>query len=169
MNQQQIEIKDLFSAMCNSYLDMNFDEPIDVSSHGFEVLTQDEKGNHRWELIKKIVRKQSTDVYRINEFDLNVSPLHKFWAKVEDSQPHWIEASALTDCKNVKVLHQEKGWVTANVEHLNSETDILDIEVENSHSYFSNGILSHNTMYGDPTCVDPFTTKIKIRYKANIR
>jgi len=29
--------------------------------------------------------------------------------------------------------------------------DIADIEVEGEHSYLSNGILSHNTLYGDPS------------------
>lgn len=167
MNQQQISIADLFTDMGYSYYDMNFDEPINVESHGYEVLTQDYSGNRKWDLIKKIVRKSSTDTYRVEGFNLNVSPLHKFWACVDDSSPHWIEATALLDCKNVKLLHQDLGWVDAKILHLQEKTDILDIEVENSHSYFSNGILSHNTMYGDPTTTPggkaiPFHATIRI-------
>ena len=167
MNQQQISIADLFTDMGYSYYDMNFDEPINVESHGYEVLTQDYSGNRKWDLIKKIVRKSSTDTYRVEGFNLNVSPLHKFWACVDDSNPHWIEATALLDCKNVKLLHQDLGWVDAKILHLQEKTDILDIEVENSHSYFSNGILSHNTMYGDPTTTPggkaiPFHSSVRI-------
>ena len=167
MNQQQISIADLFTDMGYSYYDMNFDEPINVESHGYEVLTQDYSGNRKWDLIKKIVRKSSTDTYRVEGFNLNVSPLHKFWACVDDSNPHWIEATALLDCKNVKLLHQDLGWVDAKILHLQEKIDILDIEVENSHSYFSNGILSHNTMYGDPTTTPggkaiPFHSSVRI-------
>jgi RecA/RadA recombinase len=28
---------------------------------------------------------------------------------------------------------------------------------------------SIGVMYGDPTCVDPFTTRIKVRYQANLK
>lgn len=167
MNQQQISIADLFTDMGYSYYDMNFDEPINVESHGYEVLTQDSSGNRKWDLIKNIVRKSSTDTYRVEGFNLNVSPLHKFWACVDDSNPHWVEATALLDCKNVKLLHQDLGWVDSKILHLQEKTDILDIEVENSHSYFSNGILSHNTMYGDPTTTPggkaiPFHSSVRI-------
>jgi hypothetical protein len=86
---------------------------------------------------------------------------------VDDSNPHWVEATALLDCKNVKLLHQDLGWVDSKILHLQEKTDILDIEVENSHSYFSNGILSHNTMYGDPTTTPggkaiPFHASVRI-------
>jgi len=39
--------------------------------------------------------------------------------------------------------------------------------MEMSHSYFSNKVLSHNTMHGDPTCVEPQSTKIKIKFPEN--
>ncbi len=166
-NQEQISISKLFESMGSFYEEMPFDEPVNVENHGYEVFTQDSYGNKGWELIKNIVRKSCTDIYRIEEFDLNVSPLHRFWVCVGGSKPHWVEAIALVDCENVQFFHQDLGWTYAKIVHLNQQTDILDIEVENSHSYFSNGILSHNTMYGDPTVTPggkaiPFHSSVRI-------
>ena len=54
------------------------------------------------------------------------------------------------------------------MENTEENTEILDLEVEDEHSYLSNGIVSHNTMYGDPTTTPggkalPYASSVRIK------
>ena len=162
----EITFNDLFKSMGYDPQLMEINKSIDVSQHGYE--TKSLKDNKPvWSLIKSIIKKESTDTYHVSQFNLNVSPLHLFYVKVDGSEPHWVEATALTDCNNVQAYHESVGWTPIDVVwHQNQKTDILDIEVEDTHSYFSNGILSHNTMHGDP---DVTPGGKSIPYHASIR
>lgn len=167
-NEQILTMKNLFEEMGHPYQSLLIDSPVDVSELGFEVKSMNQKGEPTWELIKNIVRKESTHSYKVPEFDLVVSPLHKFWAKISDSEPHWVEATGLVDCSKIELFHETQGWVRAHVEYSEIETDILDIEVENSQCYYSNGVLSHNTMHGDPDITPggksiPYHATLRIR------
>ena len=64
--------------------------------------------------------------------------------------------------------HESKKSVDAECVQLAETVDILDIEVEDTHKYYSNGILSHNTMHGDPYVTPggkgiPFGASVRIR------
>lgn len=161
-------MKNLFDEMGYPYQTLGYDTPIDVSSLGYEIKSLNSKGEISWELIKNIVKKESTHSYVIPEFNLIVSPLHKFWARICGSEPHWVEATALIDCDNVQLFHENDGWINVHAEHHEDVTEILDIEVENSQCYFSNGLLSHNTMHGDPDITPggksiPYHATLRIR------
>jgi hypothetical protein len=168
MIETQTTIKELFTSLGYDYLTMDVNKSIDVSHLGYEVKTS-KNGNEVWSLIKSIIRKESTDVYHVPQFDLNVSPLHLFFAKVDGSEPHWIEATALIDCDHVELYHESDGWVPCQVVwQKDKKIDILDIEVEGTNSYFSNGILSHNTMHGDPDVTPggksiPYHSSVRIK------
>lgn len=159
-------IKQLFEEKFNlNVVDMEINNPIDVSQYGYEVLSYDKDKKNVWSLITKVVKKESTNAYLVSGYDLKVSPLHLFYAKFEGSNPSWIESIALSKHENVMLLHNEYGWIKTKIEKTDEVIEILDIEVEGTNCWFSNGLLSHNTMFGDPTCLDPYTTKVKIRYK----
>jgi len=168
MTENQTTIKELFSTLGYDYLTMDVNKSIDVSHLGYEVKTS-KNGEPAWSLVKSIIRKDSTDAYYVPQFDLSVSPLHIFFAKVDSSEPHWIEATALIDCENVELYHESGEWVPAQVLwQKGRRIDILDIEVEGTHSYFSNEVLSHNTMHGDPLTTPggraiPFHSSVRIR------
>jgi hypothetical protein len=168
MIETQTTIKELFASLGYDYLTMDVNKSIDVSHLGYEVKTS-KKGELAWSLVKSIIRKESTDAYYVPQFDLSVSPLHLFFAKVDGSEPHWIEATALIDCNYVELYHESDGWVPCQVIwQQNRKIDILDIEVEETNSYFSNGVLSHNTMHGDPLTTPggraiPFHSSVRIR------
>jgi len=168
MTENQTTIKELFSTLGYDYLTMDINKSIDVSHLGYEVKTS-KNGDSTWSLVKSIIRKESTDAYYVPQFDLSVSPLHLFFAKVDGSEPHWIEATALIDCEKIELYHESGEWVPAHVLwQKNRKIDILDIEVEGTNSYFSNGVLSHNTMHGDPTTTPggraiPFHSSVRIR------
>lgn len=164
----EIKIKDLFSEMNYDFRTMEINKSYDVSHLGYEVQTLN-AGKVDWALISRIIRKESTNAYYVPQFDLAVSPMHQFFAKVEGSEPHWVEATALIDCENVELFHINDGWVPAHVLwNQDEDIEILDIEVEGTHSYFSNGVLSHNTMHGDPLVSPggkslPFASSVRIR------
>lgn len=166
MIELQTTIKELFDTLGHDYMTMEVNKSIDVSHLGYEVKTSKD-GEISWGLVKSIIKKESTDAYYVPQFDLSVSPLHLFFAKVEGSEPHWIEATALIDCNNVELYHESEGWVSSNIVwQKNRKIEILDIEVDEAHSYFSNGVLSHNTMHGDP---DVTPGGKSIPYHASIR
>lgn len=168
INENQTTISNLFDLLGYDYLEMEPNTSYDVSQQGYEIKSL--AGNEStWSLIKKIVRKESTDAYHVPQYDLNVSPLHRFFVKINGSEPHWAEATALVDCENVEFFHEDRGWELADVVWKKGQKiDILDLEVEGTHSYFSNGVLSHNTMHGDPITTPggkaiPFHASVRIR------
>jgi hypothetical protein len=166
--ENELTLEQLFTEMNHPWQEMPSNTSIDVSSLGYEVKSRKSSGEESWELIKRIVKKQQTDSYVIPEFSLTVSPMHRFWVKISDSNPHWVEAAGLVDCSDVKMFHERLGWVNAHVKHEQIPTDILDIEVENTNCYYTNGILSHNTMHGDPQVTPggkaiPFHASVRIR------
>lgn len=137
-------------------------------NENWEILTRDSDGQDAWCRVTHLVRKEATVPIVVQYMDtqLLVSPEHKFFTRVSGVDD-WIEAIDLIEESNVFLLHQTHGWISAYMSAGSEEIEILDMTVEGAESYYSNGVLSHNTMYGDPTCVDPFTTKIKIRYDEN--
>lgn len=85
-----------------------------------------------------------------NGVSLTVSPIHRIWVKNNVFGPHWKRASEL-DLVNDLVMFQQSSdegsaiWlpVTSLVE---TKADFYDLTVETDHSYWSNGIISHNTL-----------------------
>lgn len=173
--EQTVTIKTLFEILGYPYESLNDNVSIDVSHLGYEVKTRNlDTSIDTWELIKRIVKKQETDTYYIPQFDLSVSPMHKFWAKVKKSNPCWMDALTLSKLDNIELFHESQGWIFVDVNHINKKTHILDIEVDKTSCYYSNGILSHNTMHGDPQITPggkaiPFHSTIRIRLSSGLQ
>lgn len=138
-------IAKMFEDMGYDYRNMEVGIPVDVTNLNYEVLSL----NDEWVKVKKIIRKPPAPSIFVKEFDLRVSPDHLFYAKFKDSDPHWVEAIALVD-EEAQLLNAVNEWVDATLIEEETEIDILDVEVE-GQKYVTNGIVSHNTMYGDPS------------------
>lgn len=133
---------------------MEFDNPIDVSKFDIEILSYDKNSREKvFRRINKIVRKHSSIKYLvIGELNqLECSGDHKV-AVVNDNMEILY--------KEVCTIHGKFIGINSNCEFkefeivkTEEELDILDLEVEDTNCYFSNGILSHNTMYGNPETV----------------
>ena len=168
--ERSIQIGTFFENLLNLNLEeMVFDQPVDVK--GYEIRSWNLSTNkEEWCQIKRAVRKQDVVpwiVYLEDGGQLSVSPEHRFWAKTEGGNPRWVEAETLGLSDAVFELFGRDGWVTATFVRGKQPIKILDIEVDETHAYFSNGVLSHNTMYGDPMTTSgglalPFHASVRI-------
>jgi len=139
---------------------------------GWEILTHTPEGND-WRKVTHLVRKEPCVpvIVKFNNTQLLVSPEHRFWVSCGGAEC-WVEAVDLVEEKSeVRLLHENGEWVVATFEAGTHEIDILDITVDEVESYFSDGVLSHNTMYGDPTAVPggnaiPFHASVRIKLGA---
>lgn len=132
--------------------DMSVGQPINVS--GFQIRSWNLLTNkEEWCEIKRAVRKEDVVPWEIaleNGQKLSVSPEHRLWAQTDEGEAHWVEAETLGLADANFKLFGRDGWMLARFTKGKHAIKILDIEVEGTHAYFSNGILSHNTIYGDP-------------------
>jgi len=162
----QNTMRSLFSQLGFEFDKMQFNQPIDVRHLGYEVKTLNAKtGKEEWNLVLNIVRKQQAEhmIVSSNGRSLSCSPDHKIFVKSKESDTaKYKEVGLLKNTFTSHVVLTDSGWREFVIESKDELTEIADIEVEGEHSYLSNGILSHNTLYGDPSCVSP-DTKIKIR------
>ena len=84
MNENTLTIKQLFSTLGYDFLTMEINKPIDVSHLGYQIKSL-KNDSITWSSINKIIRKEQTDAYHVPQFNLDVSPLHLFYAKVANS------------------------------------------------------------------------------------
>jgi len=162
------KIAEFFSDVGFDYKEMEVNKFYPIN--GWEILTHSKNGNV-WKNVTHIVRKESCVpvVVEICNSKICVSPEHRFWVKTASAES-WIEAIDLVEENDdIYLFHETAGWVPATFTAGDKEIDILDMSVEDAESYYSNGVLSHNTMYGDPMTVPggmaiPFhaTTRIKL-------
>jgi len=138
----------------------------------WEILTRNSSGENTWRRVTHLVRKESTVPILVSYFDkeLSVSPEHKFFTRISGVES-WVEAIDLLEEDDVFFLHESGEWVSAMLTAGNEEVDILDMSVADVESYYSGGLLSHNTMYGDPTVTPgglaiPFHSSVRIKLGA---
>ena len=148
-----MRIKELFEDLGHNYESMPIDIPVDVSDRGYEVKSWNpDSGEFEWSLLKKIVRKSPSEAYQVSSAAGNFlsSKDHMVWSRIEEGEPGWAFVDELvgTSCE---VLTDSLGMIPASVTRTKQTIDVLDIEIDKNNSYVSNGIVSHNTMYGDPT------------------
>jgi hypothetical protein len=149
MKEERMTMKDLFIAMGHHPDEMYDDVPVEVYGEGWEIQSYDTTNDMNvWAPITRIVKKPMTSAYRVD--DLYVTPEHKFWATVDDYVAWWWSAEDLAGKEEVWLFHQDEGWILKEVIKTDEVIDVLDVEVDGTSSYFSNGFLSHNTLYGDP-------------------
>jgi len=161
-------MKQLFTDMGLNIERMGYNEPVPVS--GWEIQTVDDTGTPVWKNILHAVRKPNAEHMRVTSENGNVldcSPEHRIFVKDTRTKAEaFREVWQLRKCFQFFQVRTEAGWETFQVEHLSDEIEVLDVEVEGTHHYLSNGIVSHNTMYGDPS-----TTPggMAIPYHASVR
>lgn len=148
---------------------MEINIPYDVD--GLEILSY-EDGQPAFKKVKKVVKKNSADAYRVQTKSgegFMCSPEHRVFCKFSPEEaPEYRYAADLVEVETLYLLTQENGWQPGEVYNTFGSTEILDLEVEGTNSYYSNGILSHNTMFGDPTITPggkalPFYASIRVR------
>lgn len=136
-------------------------ESINVEKFGKKIRSFNPKTKkEEFNLIKNIVRKPNSKAYLVkcNGKEFECSADHKVAVKFEKDLPDFTYMTVSQLKKTgYYYMYNDGLWESATVKSLNKEIPILDIEVENTHNYFANGILSHNTMFGNPECVTPDT------------
>lgn len=173
-NQERVgTMRSFFKEAGHQFSTMKIGVPIDVSGWEVKTLLSDEENFSEvaWKPVVRIVRKPSAPRVCITTrsgFSIDCSPDHKVFVRGEDYivGAHFVEAAVVYKTVKVVPLYIKTlaGWESFTIKSSLEDIEIADIEVEGEHSYLSNGILSHNTLYGDPTCVSPKTV-VKIRRK----
>ncbi len=135
------------------WINMVINEPIDVSSFNRKIKTYSSiNNNSTFSRVLKIIRKNDVNaflVYNGND-SFECSDDHKIAVKFSlDKDYTFMEVSKLKG-KIFYIFDASSGWVRGFVKKLNKMIPILDFEVEDDHTYYSNGILSHNTIFGNP-------------------
>lgn len=132
---------------------MKVGNPVDVSSKNVRIKAFDhEKGEGVYKRVLTLIRKPDSEAYQLrvegnNSFRGAAS--HKVWAKLHlSSEPTYLELKTLL--KRDFYTFKEGQWVASSVRRTGETTPVLDFEVEDTHNYFSDDVLSHNTMYGNP-------------------
>ncbi len=131
-------------------------EAINVEKFGKKIRSFNPKTKkEEFNLIKNIIRKPNSKAYMVkcNGKEFECSADHKVAIKFDKDLPDftYMTVSQLKKTGNY-FMYNDGNWEAATVKSLDKEIPILDIEVENTHNYFANGILSHNTVYGSPEC-----------------
>ena len=119
----------------------------------------------RMQRVTQLVRKQNSPVYKVyaqyKDYDqpeflaFKGTPQHKIFAQTVNKKYNWYSLAEVATWlglgTRVKVIYSEHaGGIPGEIdisrmEYVPEPQPILDMEVEGTHTYFANGILSHNT------------------------
>lgn len=170
---KQTTIAELFLELGYDYNFMKENESIDVSDKNYYVKSYNQSKNEIEEnLITRIVRKSDSKAFTVkikDEDSFRVSENHKLLISWENSidKFHYLDVGILNRLKkSFYVLNKNKRLKVASIEKTNDIIPILDIEVESNHNYFSNNIVSHNTLFGSPEVT---TSGNALKFYASIR
>lgn len=140
---------------------MDIGETIDVSHFNKEVESYShEEEKKTFNKILAIVRKPDSKEYIIetNKDRISCSSDHKVAVKTDfNKQDYTYMTASVLKGKSFFVLNSDNNWVKGSCYLTKNIIPILDFMVETNHNYFSENILSHNTIYGNPECVTPDT------------
>jgi len=164
------KISNFFRSLGYEYHDMEIGKfyPIDE----WEILSRNLDGDNCWKKVTHIVRKESCVpiIVSFSGKTLYVSPEHVFWTKIGETEG-WLEALDLVEETGISLLQECGDWVSATFLAGDDEIEILDLAVEDTSCYFSEGVLSHNTMFGDPMVTSggkaiPYHSSVRIKLGA---
>jgi len=162
---------------------MEYDIPIDISDKNVKIKSVGGK----FELVSKIVKKKNTGAYIVlykygNSYrSLICSKNHCIAVYLDNNDKYiWLEVGELA-----KLIKVNKNLKISLVSDINNDTptnlldlvessikeDLFDIEVPSERSYFSNGILNHNSMYGPKETTSggnalAYYAHVRVRWKA---
>lgn len=156
---QEYRMEELFSMLGYDHTTLTVNEPVDVIHKNAEVLSINlSTGQKEWKRINKIVRKEATNGYliRSSNSDQSLSLLcsgeHRIAVAPAPTLDKiiFLEVATLFTTKYQYLAYTLDGFVNIVIQKLDKTIEILDIEVDETHSYFTDGFLSHNTFYGNP-------------------
>jgi hypothetical protein len=96
-------------------------------------------------VINGLLTKENADVIKLTieengvEYTVTSTDDHRFYTKNRG----WVEAKDLTEDDDIQI-YQNKAGKLIKKEYLEQKMDVYDIEVEDNHNFFANGILAHN-------------------------
>lgn len=168
---QTATVKQMFKDMGYEFEIMPIGVFQDVSDKQFKIKTLDSSGTEVWKLITKIVRKPSALKMEVRTTNnkLFCSPDHKVLVKNNQTNASFYEEIAvLLGNESSFKIRSKQGWEEFYIVQHKDNLPIADFEVEEEHSYLSDGLMSHNTIYGDPTTVPggkalPYNASIRIK------
>jgi protein RecA len=148
----RIQFAELFNLGGIDYHALSPGESVDISDKDVFVKSLNEKTNAiENKKVLSLVRKEDTPVVKITDHEGNLlfscSPAHKIKA-MRDNLPALEWQAVGFQNKTFWVESEEKKLVCVKAVPLGDVRPILDLEVEDNHNYYANGILSHNTTPG---------------------
>jgi hypothetical protein len=155
---QTNNFKDFFLMAFNvSCEEMVVDNPIDVRHKQIGVLSYNEKTKtNEKKLVEYIVRKKNSRIYKVyvgNEA-IEVTADHMFFVTYSAvNQPLYLTTKDMMTISKKYDLHLLEAITQtfvqiSKIEKTKVVAPIYDIQVEGNENYYSNGYLSHNSMYG---------------------
>lgn len=167
-------LRELFGDMGHDFETMPINEPISLDGK-WKVLSCDlSTGELVRRPITRIVKKELSECFRLIDDDGNLvtnsSGDHRYYVSIDNGTPQWRFAHELVG-RQFFVMTDRLAWDLMTVIKSDEVIQIADIEVADTHSYFSNGVLSHNTMYGDNQVPSggkaiPFHASVRIKLGA---
>ena len=145
-------ISSMFEAVGHPINTMNENEPIDVSDK--DIWVESIMHGDRWFKVINIVKKSDAPGYLVKtkQGNLQCTGAHKiaFATSNNEGQYTFLEVEHIYNLQNTMDIWTltDHGMQRVEIEKIGSNINVVDIEVDSAHSYFSDGILSHNSMYG---------------------
>lgn len=145
-------IKNLFIELGYEPENMILNQEYDVSHLNYEINSRNINSNiDEFSRILKIVRKNDDEEYCV-ETDKNLfycTGEHKIYVKYKEKFL-FEKIISLIGNEDLYKVYTTDGWKNFKITKTNKNTMVLDLEVEKNHCYYTNNILSHNTLYGSP-------------------
>lgn len=169
----KLTIETMFQAMGFDYKTMEINKPYEINEE-FEIFSFDEnKQENTWSKVSKVIRKEDSVGFAVVDVQTNealfvASPEHAVYAKTKSiPESRYFELMELLNEEGVFVLNKENLWQEVIIHNTQKMIPILDMEVERTNSYFSNNIVSHNTMFGDPSTTPggmaiPYASSVRV-------
>lgn len=170
---QKVKIEEFIKSLGISPLNMEENSFIDISEKNKKILSYNiNNKNNEFNLINKIIRKYDDYQYNILTdagIILETSLDHKLYVKLNNLDYHYLTVEDLANSLELNEIYilneineEEK---IKSIKKTKNKIPIFDLEVDNSHNFYTNGLLSHNSM-GDPTTVSGGTA---VSFYAHVR
>jgi len=130
-------------------IDIKENTSIDVKNFNIKVKSfNHENKTVEYKRVNYLIRKKDAIKYIVN--GLECSKDHKFYSKMsEDKEPSYFTVENLLKMKNFSILNNENVFIKGVITKTNEKIPIYDLEIEDNHNLFTDGLLSHNS-YGNP-------------------
>jgi hypothetical protein len=138
--EEELTMAEFMERFVNSN-DFDTPEDYDISSLGIEILTEDKNGNEVYKPLTNFIVKENVD---------------RFWT--DGLLKGTCEHSIICDGEQIKLKDHPDFYC------VNEPMKVVDITVEDEHTYLANGRLNHNTTSGGHAL--KFHASVRLRLKA---